>query len=530
MPIPRTRSRLAKLFAVAAVGSLALTGCTVAQQQNGTAGSSLLSVAASAALTTWDPVRSFSTEALYLGNVYETLLKANPEGTAEPFTPALAEEWDVSGDGLSWTFHLREGVTFHSGATVDAEAVKLSIEAAKEYGGASFIWAPLDRVEAPDSSTVVMYLNYSAPMDLIAASTYGAWIVDPEALRASKDDDRYFEDGIDAGTGPYTVTDYTPGKQVVLEAYDGYWNEEGAPHFTTVDVAITPDAVTAQQMLTSGEIDLATTLPLENVDQIAADIGGEVRVANSPFSYLAFFNTKRPPLDDPKVRQALSYAIPYEDLIEVGSYGYGSQSHGPVPKGIFPYSENVPQYEYDPEKAKALLAEAGHADGFELTLTYASENPYESRFVPLMKDAFAQVGVDVTVRAELFNQQWESAKADPENAQDIFVVYYWPTYSDAGVDNLNALFAYSEKPFFNLSYWQNTEYETLLTEAAKLTGVDRPAAQTTYEQAMQLLVDEAPGAFLYDPQSVLVTPSDLTVGEFNENYPFTTFFASISPK
>ncbi len=532
MHTQRTRSRLITLIATVAVGALTLTGCTVAQQSGGDSDDApaMLSVAASAAVTTWDPVRSFSTEALYMGNVYETLLKANPEGSEEPFTPGLAESWDVNDEGTTWTFHLREGATFHSGTPVDADAVKQSIEAAQEYGGASFIWAPLESIEVQDAQTVVMHLSYSAPMDLIAASTYGAWIVDPEALAASKDDETYFEDGIDAGSGPYTVADYTPGKEVVLEAYDEYWNEDGAPHYTTVDIAITPDAVTAQQMLTSGEIDLATTLPMENVESVAQEIGGEVRTANSPFNFLAYFNTTRAPLDDVKVRQALSYAIPYEDLIEVGGYGYGTQSHGPVPKGIFPYSEDVPQYTYDLDKAKQLLEEAGHADGIDLTLTFASENAAEARFVPLIKDSFAQIGVNLTVRAELFNQQWENAKADPENAQDIFVVYYWPTYSDAGVDNLVSLFGSSDAPFFNLSYWKNDTYDALLAEAGQLTGSDRDAAQAKYEEAMELLYEEAPGAFLYDPEAVLVTPSDLTVGEFNENYPFTTFFASIKPK
>ncbi|MBC9936714.1 MULTISPECIES: ABC transporter substrate-binding protein [unclassified Leucobacter] len=525
---PRTA---ASVLALAVAATLAMSGCTVAKQGGGSADApAVLSVAASAAITTWDPVRSFSTEALYLGNVYETLLKKNPEGAAEDFTPVLAESWESSADGKTWTFTLREGVTFQDGEPVTAEAVKQSIEAAKEYAAASFIWAPLESIETPDERTVVMQLSYAAPADLIAASTYGAWIVSPKALAASADDEDYFADGLSAGTGPYEVADYTPGKEVVLQANDDYWNAEGAPYYETVNIAITPDAVTAQQMLTAGEIDLATTLPMENIESVAKDMGAEVQTANSPFNFLAFFNTERPPLDDVRVRQALSYAIPYEDLIEVGGYGYGTQSHGPVPKGIFPYSEDVPQYTQDLDKAKELLAEAGLSDGFELTLSYASENPSEARFVPLIKDAFAQIGVDLTVRAELFNQQWETAKADPASAQDIFVVYYWPTYSDAGVDNLNSLFAFTEEPFFNLSYWQNAEYEALLAEAGTLTGSDREAAQAKYEEAMALLVDEAPGAFLYDPEAVMVVPSDLEVGEFNENYPFTTFFASIKPK
>lgn len=531
MVVTRTRTRRAVVVATAALAAVSLAACTVdpggGDGGTGGDGTDLLTVAASAAVTTWDPVSSFSTEALYMGNIYETLLWKNPEGSAKEFRPGLAESWEASPDGLSWTFNLREGVTFHDGEVLNAAAVVASIEAAKERGGASFIWAPLESIESVDDLTVQMNLSYPAPMDIIAASTYGAWIVSPNALDAAASDDQYFEEGIDAGTGPYSVTEYEPGSKVVLTAYEDYWGDE--PYHEIVDIAITPDAVTAQQMLTAGEIDFATSLPLENVDSIAEQLGTEVKTSNSPFSFLGYFNTLRPPLDDAKVRQALSYAIPYEDIIEVGGEGYGTQSRGPVPKGIFPYSEDTPQYTQDLDKAAELLADAGYGDGLELTLTYASENPAEARFVPLIKDAFAQIGVELDVRAELFNQQWENAKSDPENAEDIFIVYYWPTYSDAGSDNLNSLFHSSEEPFFNLSYWENDAYDALIDEAITLTGTDRDAAQATYEEAMELLVEQAPGFFLYDVQSITVPPPGLNVQPFNENYPFTTFFAPIEP-
>lgn len=525
---PRRIPRIAAAIALAS--ALTLSGCSVSNTDANSGDTTVLRVAASAAVTTWNPVTSFSTEALYLGNVYETLLWRNAEGASEEFTPGLAEEWTVSPDGLTWTFTIRQGATFHDGEPVNAEAVKLSIEAASTKGGASFIWAPLDSIEATDEFTAVFNLAYPAPLDLIVASTYGAWIVSPQALEAVEDDESYFEDGKDAGSGPYTVSSYVPGSSVVLARYDDHWNQNALPFYSVVDIAITPDAVTSQQMLTSGEVDLATNLPLDNVDTVAETIGGTVTTANSPFNFVALFNTQRPPLDDPKVRQALSYAVPYDDIIDIGSQGFGTQSRAAVPKGIFPYSDDVPVYEQDLDKARQLLAEAGHeGGGFDLVLTYASENANEARFVPLIKDAFAQVGVEVEVRGELFNQQWENAKADPATAQDIFVLYYWPTYSDAGADNLWSLFHSSEAPFFNLSYWNNEQFDTLIDDAATLSGSDRAAAQAKYVEAMTLLVDQAPALFLYDTQAVMVTPPDLNVATFNENYPFTTFFALVSP-
>src|SRR5690606_7149865 len=139
---PTLRRRSAALIALAVAGSLVLSayvaggGASPAPDD----GPKVLSVAASAAVTTWDPLRSFSAEAFYMGNGYEALLKRNPEGSAEEFAPGLAKEWEVSEDGLSWTFTLQDGAVFHSGEPVDSAAVKASLEAAKEYAGASFIW------------------------------------------------------------------------------------------------------------------------------------------------------------------------------------------------------------------------------------------------------------------------------------------------------------------------------------------------------------------------------------------------------
>ena len=144
-------------------------------------------------------------------------------------------------------------------------------------------------------------------------------------------------------------------------------------------------------------------------------------------------------------------------------------------------------------------------------------------------DRAAKVGVTVNVKAELFNQQWETAKADPASAQDIFVLYYWPTYSDAGADNMYSLFHSSDKPYFNLSYWKNAQYDALVDKAIALSGTDKAAAQKIYEQAMGLLYDEAPAVFLYDARAVSVVPKGLVFQKFNENYPFTVFFAPIKP-
>lgn len=486
----------------------------------------VLKVAATANITTWDPVKSFSTEALYMGNFYESLLMVNPPSAAERYTPMLAESWESSADGLTWTFKIRQGVSFHDGETVNAEAVKMSIEAAKERGGASFIWAPLESIEATDDYTVVMKLSYAAPMDLVASSLYGAWIVSPKALEAAAADENFFEKGYEAGTGPYMLESFTPDKEVLMTAFPDYWGGwDDAKHFDKVLVSIVPEAVQQQQMFDGGEVDLALSMPLENISDYKDKPGFAFYEEPSFFNYVGFFNTLRPPLDNKTVRQALSYAIPYDDIIAIGAQGYGTQSRGPVPAGVWPWSVETPQYTQDLEKAKQLLADAGFEDGgFNLRLTYAAENQSEERFAPLIKDSFAEIGVEVEIQAIQFSQQWEEAKTDPANAQDMFLLLYWPTYSDAGSDNLWSMFRSSEAPFFNLSYWVNEQFDTTLDEAIGLTVTDPEKSQQLYIDAMKLLVDEAPGIFFYDTKTVYVLPDYLQGFVYNLNYPFTFFF------
>jgi peptide/nickel transport system substrate-binding protein len=485
----------------------------------------VLKVANTANITTWDPVASFSTEAAYMANVYEQLLRINPPGAAEQFTPLLAESWESNADGTVWTFHLRPDVTFHDGEPMNAEAVKMSLEAAADHAGASFIWWMLDSVEVVDDMTVNVNLTVSAPADLIASSLYGAWIVSPKALEAAAADENFWNDGMSYGTGPYMVEAYTPDQEIVFTRNESYWGGWEDGQFDKVLVQIVAEATTQQQMLEGGDADLVTRIPVENYDSFQNNPDYTYYEEASFFNYVGYFNTLRPPLDNAKVRQALSYAIPYDDIITIGAKGLGTQSRGPVPAGVWPWSPDVDQYTYDLEMARTLLTEAGYeGGGFDLRLTYAAENDTEAAFAPLIKDSFEQIGVNVTLEAIAFSQQWEEAKSDPANAQDMFLVLYWPTYSDAGSDNLWSLFYYTEKPFFNLSYWNNADFNTLVDDAIATTVTDPAASQAKYVEAMNLLVDEAPGVFFFDTKAVFIIPKHIEGFQYNLNYPFVQYF------
>ena len=482
----------------------------------------VLKVASTASFETFDPVASFSVEAAYLPNLYEGLLRVNPAGSTDKYMPLLATSWEKSDDSLTWTFHLRQGVKFHDGEPLTAAAVKQSIEAAKDHGGAGFIWAPVDTIDIPDASTVVFHLKYATAFELIVGSTYAAWIVSPKALDAFGADPKYWEKGVEAGTGPYKLESYTPDAEIVFTKNPDYWGGWKAGQYDKVVVSIVPEATTHQQMLEGGEADLVCAcLPTESLPSFEGNPKYTVVKDKSFFNYIAYFNTLRAPLDNVKVRQALSYAIPYQDIIKIAVGGLGTQSRGPVPTGVFPWSADVFQYTYDLEKAKALLEEAGHkGGGFTMKLTYTASNPAEALFAPLIKDSFAQIGVTVNIEPLKLAEQLAMGR-NGANGEDMSLMLYWPTYADAGVDNLWSLFYFTAKPSWNLSYWNNPNYQTLIDKA---TTSDQTTAQPLYTQAMNILVNDAPGAFFYEPQSIFVIPNTVAGFQYNINYPFTYYF------
>lgn len=242
-------------------------------------------------------------------------------------------------------------------------------------------------------------------------------------------------------------------------------------------------------------------------------------------NYMAFFNTQRPPLDNVNVRKALAHAIPYDDIITIGFNGMASQARGPVPNGQFGATDEVFQYTYDLEKAKQLLAEAGHAGGgFKLTLTYAAENGQEARFAPLIQDAFKKIGVDVEIKGLVWNTQWAQAKSDPKTAQDMFLLLWWPTYSDPYETLYSLLHDEGGKPVWNLAYYSNPAYDTLIRQAYEKTGSNPEKALDMYVEAQNMIQKDVPVAWLVDVRGNWPMSARLKGMTMNPAYPNVPFF------
>jgi peptide/nickel transport system substrate-binding protein len=522
------------LILVLAVVLLA-SGCGSSGTESDTAASpagttsDILRVASLYGITTWDPSASYSTEVMYMANCYEPLVSANPAGSAEPFAPALATEWTAASDGLSWTFKLREGVTFHDGTPFNADAVKYSFDRTMELNlGAAYLLSPIKDIEVVDDYTVKFVLSDPAPLDRIMSADYATWIFSPAT---EGKDQAWWDEGNEAGTGPYMLESYTADQEIVFKANPDWWGGWEDNQFKQVVVQIVGDAGTQRQLLESGEVDAINQVARDQIDALKANPELVVYTGPSLNSYLMFFNTQRKPLDNEKVRQALSYAIPYEDLITVGAGGYGTQSRGPVPIDLWPNTDGtVHQYTTDYEKAKQLLAEAGYpGGGFTLELTYTSENSNEAAYTPLIKEAYAKVGVTVNIKALLNTADAAKARGNPADRQDLAIQLWWPSYPD-GVDNLVPMFGSEEEVGYNWSYWYNDEFDKLVAEGFKLSATDPEAALVPYDKAQNMLVDQAIAAFLFDDQTgaahlATVKYSDSAI---NFNYPQVQFWTQIT--
>ena len=491
-------------------------------------GSAIFTLATPAGFPDLDPATSFSNDGAVLANVYESLTRYIPGADGQPakIEPLLAESWETSADGLTWTFKLRAGVKFHDGTDLTAEAVKGSIERTTTIaGGAAFIWSPVTAIAAADPQTVVFTLSSPQPVDVIAASGFAAWIMSPAAFDK---DNAWFNAGNDAGSGPFRIDRYEPGQRAILTRVADYWGGASEGGFDTAVFEIVEDTVLDQSMIEGGQADWTYGVPYENLEALKANPDLSVVVNSSFETLVGLYNTKKAPLDRPKVRQALSLAFPYDDLISAGTAGLGSRAKGVIPSGIWGHDPDAPVPNTDLEAAKALLAEEGLTDSnLELVMTYATSDPLEATAGELWKANLAKLGINLTLQPMAWEAQWELAKSDAAAAQDIFVMYWWPTYVTP-YDYLFNLFHSEQSPAYNLGYYANPGFDKLIDDAAALSGTDRAKAETMFKDAQRMVIADAAAVFMLDKPNIHILRSDVKGYEDNPAYGHVVFVNKLS--
>ncbi len=360
-------SRITRLLLVVALALVGI-GVGVAGPAAAQGGSNTLIMARSVDSTGLDPhTQTAFSSLLLLGLTYDTLVQTDANLA---IVPALAESWEFSDDGLTLTWHLRQGVTFHDGSTFGSEDVVASVNRIlDEATGAATRTnlVSIDSMDAPDEYTVVMHLNL-VDVPLVAAMSSINTAILPSELIESGDPTTTV-----IGTGPFTLESWEPDQKTILKANPDYWGE--GPYVDGIEIRIIPDESTIMAALRAGEIDFATfldpliaTLPVEGTNVTinrAPDIAYHVlqlRAAVEPLNIL-------------EVRQAISCAINRQEVIDVASLGEGKVT-GPItiPAYEVPLDELF-CYTQDVQKAKDLMAQAGMQDGFDLPIILANDEP-----------------------------------------------------------------------------------------------------------------------------------------------------------
>jgi peptide/nickel transport system substrate-binding protein len=482
-------------------------------------------------VTDWDPATSYSNEIIAMQNIYESLTKY--DSTSKTVKPRLATKWVSADDGKKWTFTLRQGVKFHTGTALTSTVAKEAIErTVKMKGGAAYVWDSVKTIDTPDPQTLVFNLKYAAPLDLISASDYGAYIYDTKAP-GGEDLKKYVEQGKDTGSGPYTVASWNKGQETELRLaqYKDYWGGWNGSHYTSIEFKVTPQVTTAWQQLQAGDVTFVQRLNPQLFQQAKSNSGLKTTATPSFQNLIAFFNTEAGPLKDPNVRKAVQASIDYQGLVSALK-GSATEASGVVPNGLTGAVPGLGMRK-DTTRATQLLNQAGYGPGkksLRLDLTYAQGDDDQRTFVTLLSSALKSLNVTLEAKPMQWDAQWDRAKGkDPSKRQDIFVMYWYPDYPDAYSWFTN-LFHSAEPINFNLTYLDDSAIDATIDQLPQLTATNRVSAQTSYATLQRkLLVDQAVVAPLYVQQYQRVYAGGVDGYIDNPAYPNVVFVHALRP-
>ncbi|MBY6276870.1 MAG: ABC transporter substrate-binding protein, partial [Symbiobacterium thermophilum] len=451
-----------------------------------------------------DPIQVTDGESLKVTHqIYEGLLDYAPGSTE--VVPVLATEWEASPDGLEWTFKLRQGVKFHDGTDFNAEAVKINFDRWRntsdplhvggEFPYYSYMFGGFD--EASNIQDVIVVDDYTVKFVLknIQASFLQDIAMVPFAIaspKALQENPERLKDH-PVGTGPFRFVSWTKGDRIVLEANPDYWG--GKPAIDRLIYRSIPDNNARLVALQAGELDVMDGVEPAFLPTIQAT--GQFDIIERPpmnIGYLAF-NTQKPPFDNVLIRRAINHAINKEELNTAFYGGMGIPAVSPLPPSVWGHNPNVPKYEYDPEKAKELLAQAG----------YGPDNPLKTELwaMPVPRPYMPQperIGVaiqnylrEVGIEAEIVTYEWGTYLEKTGMGEHTMALLGWT--GDNG-DPDNFLYVLLDKDNAvtpdagNIAFYVNDEVHDLLIRARQTT--DQAERTRLYEEAQVKIMEDAP--------------------------------------
>ncbi|SFL89723.1 ABC transporter substrate-binding protein [Geodermatophilus ruber] len=418
-----------------------------------------------------------------LENVYDTLVVPNPEDLT--MEPSLATGWETSEDGLTWTFTLREDVTFHDGSEFDSADVVYSYDRIiDEELANSFRFATVADVTAPDPQTVVLTLTQPTPNLLERIGSFKGMAILPEG--AAEELDLTTEA---VGTGPFTL-ESSDASSTVLTAYEDYWG--GAPGVDGVEFRYITEPAAALTALQNGEVQWTDNIPPQQIESLTGGDTVELQTTPSVDYWYLSMNYARPPFDNRDVRRAISLAVDRAAVAEAAWFGAAQPNQTAIPEDSFFHSDYAP-FQPDLEQARQLLAQAGVQTPLTMGLMVTDEFPETVTAAQVIAGQLEQIGVQVEIETLDF-ASWLDRQGQGDF--DAFLLGW--------LGNLDPAAYYQEQHQTdgpnNYQGYSNPEVDRLLQAGA--TETDQEARKQIYDQAAQLIVDDVSYLYLYNPDVV----------------------------
>jgi peptide/nickel transport system substrate-binding protein len=468
-----------------------------ASPSGGASASDVVNLAYNADMQVPDPDIFYEIEGNSLTtSVYEGLVRYEPNSTE--IEGALAQTYEVAPDGLTYTFHLRPGVTFHDGTPMDAAAVKGSFERRTDVGSApSYMLADVAAYDTPDPSTFVVHMQrpVSAFLDYLAAP-YGPKAVSPKVLadHGGSDFAQSWLKTHDAGTGPFEISDFVPGEHYTLSRYDGYWG--GKAEVKTINISIVPDISTQRLMLESGELSMIIHgLSLSDVASLSKRSDLQVQRFPALFKSLLYVNENKGVFRDKAMRNALQQAIDKANITKQVYGDNGTVSTQFLPKGELPEGMGMDDAKYDPSVLKGLVA--GLSDT-SVDLAYSSDDARNQRAAELIQTQLSALGLKVTTRAIPIAQVFDLPN-QKDQAPDLLYATVNP--DAAHPDTWVRIFNNTEGA---LNWEQCSVPAADAAMDAGLASTDKAEIQQHYAAAVDALVDSGCWINVADIQEVIV--------------------------
>lgn len=412
------------------------------------------------------------------GKVYETLVAFDKD---RKIVPLLATEWNQV-DDLTWDFTLREGVKFHDGTPFNAEAVKLTLERLLDPATGSpqkDKLGMISEVIVKDETHVTLKLSEPyAPLLSILASNEGS-ILSPKSITETPDQLATTP----VGTGPFVFGSWKSGQQITLNKNNDYWGEK--VKVDSVEFKVVPEDATRLAMVESGEAHISDQVPVTEIDRIEnSDSLNLFRTDGLAVEYVGF-NTTQAPFDDVKVRQAVSYAVERQAIIDGVYNNIGTLANVAMSPKVFGYSKDVEAYPYDVNKAKSLLKEAGHEKGIKATLL-TSDRKERINMAEVIQSQLKGIGVEVEIQVMEYGSYIEQVDS---GKHQMFIGGWGNATGDGDYNQYNLFHSASVGSPGNHFYYQNPEVDKLIEQGR--VEVDPNKREEIYKQAMQIEMDDA---------------------------------------